>query len=370
VIAIGLMSGTSMDAVDVAVVRFPGELCELVCYRQYPIPDPVVLALQEAGPTSAAADIVRLDAQLGELFAECVSDAIRQSGLGAGEISVIGSHGQTLIHCPQAAVRNTLQIGDPNRIAYVTGIRTVADLRRMDLAAGGQGAPLAPAFHAWRFRSDRHVRLVINIGGIANISILPPAPGETASGFDTGPGNTLLDQWVQKKLGKPMDHDGEWAASGIPNLNLLERLCADPYFVRPPPKSTGRDYFNLEWFRTAAGVQLAELHPADVQATLLELTARTVAHAARTHAKSAVESFVCGGGASNSRLMTRLRELLAPMHTGTTAELGVPPDAVEAMMVAWIAKCRVEGIPANLPSVTGAARPVLLGGIYEPGKQP
>ena len=368
-LAIGLMSGTSMDAVDVAIVEFAGDGCELLHYQQFSIPDRLQSALKVAGPHTPIDQMLDLDADLGALFALCATEAIKACGVDATKIGVVGSHGQTLLHSPHTPTRNSLQVGDANRIAWATRIRTVSDFRRMDMAAGGQGAPLAPAFHAWQFRAPQVTRVIINIGGIANISILPP-PGETTVyGFDTGPGNTLLDQWIQRHQGSHLDHNGEWAASGSPNPELLAELKSEPYFGTAPPKSTGRDLFNLGWLEQRAGAVLNALPPADVQATLLELTVDSIAKAVKTHAHAADEAFVCGGGAHNQRLMRRLADLMSPIQVGSTESLGIPPDAVEAMMIAWLAWCRVEGVPANLPSVTGAERPVLMGAIYDPKGQ-
>lgn len=365
-LAIGLMSGTSMDAVDVAIVKFAGNGCDLIHYQQFPIPESLQSALKSVGPRTSLGQLLELDAGVGTLFAQCATAAIKDSGVDSAKIGVIGSHGQTLLHSPQPPIRNSLQVGDANRIAWATRIRTVSDFRRMDMAAGGQGAPLAPAFHAWLFRVPQVTRVVINIGGIANISILPPAGENTVYGFDTGPGNTLLDQWIQRHQGKQWDEDGAWAASGIPDAGLLAVLESEPYFGAAPPKSTGRDLFNLEWLEQRAGSKLNSLPPVVVQATLLELTTGSIAKAVKTHAHAVSEAYVCGGGAHNARLMARLSDQLAPIEVGSMDNLGVPPDAVEAMMIAWLAWCRVEGIPANLPSVTGAERPVLMGAIYDP----
>ncbi len=365
-LALGLMSGTSMDAVDVAIVEFADDGCDLIHYQQFPIPGPLQSALKAVGPGTPLGQLLDLDAGLGALFASCANEAIRASGVDAAKIGVVGSHGQTLLHSPQPATRNTLQVGDANRIAWATRIRTVSDFRRMDMAAGGQGAPLAPAFHAWRFTAPKVTRVIINIGGIANISILPPHGENAVCGFDTGPGNTLLDQWIQRHRGLQWDHDGAWAGTGCCNADLLSKLESEPYFDSAPPKSTGRDLFNLEWLEERAGDLLNVLPPADVQATLLDLTIRSIASAVKTHARGASEVFVCGGGAHNRRLMARLAELMKPVKVGATEELGIPADAVEAMMIAWLAWRRVEGIPANLPSVTGADRPVLMGAIYDP----
>ena len=357
-----------MDAVDVAVVEFAGGGCHLVHYRQFSIPDPLQSALKAANPQTPLRQMLELDAGVGTLFAACAVEAIRACGLDAAKIGVIGSHGQTLLHAPEPATRNSLQVGDANRIAWATQIRTVSDFRRMDMAAGGQGAPLAPAFHAWCFRSKQSTRVIINIGGIANISILPHRGEDAVYGFDTGPGNTLLDQWIQRQLGSPRDDNGAWAAAGSPNIDLRATLESEPYFGAAPPKSTGRDLFNLGWLEKRAGALLNSLPPVDVQATLLELTARSIANAVKIHTQVVDEAYVCGGGAHNRRLMTRLADLMAPVNVDSTEVLGIPPDAVEAMMIAWLAWCRVQGIPANLPSVTGAERPVLLGAIYEPGE--
>lgn len=360
------MSGTSMDAVDVAVVHFSGAECELVHYQQFPIPQSLQVALKAVGPDTAVGRIMDLDTGIGVLFAACAKEAMRQSGVDASRIGVIGSHGQTLLHSPQAPVQNSLQVGDANKIAWATQIRTVSDFRRMDMAAGGQGAPLAPAFHSWRFGTQNLTRVVINIGGIANVSILPPRGAGAVSGFDTGPGNTLLDQWIQRHQGKHWDHHGEWAATGTLNVELLNALESEPYFAKSPPKSTGREFFNLDWLEKRAAAILNMLPPADVQATLLELTAGSISNALKKHGEGVSEAYVCGGGASNTRLMARLSELLTPVKVGSTADLGIPPYAVEAMMIAWLARCRVEGIPANLPLVTGAEATVVLGAIYDP----
>lgn len=365
-LTIGLMSGTSMDAVDVAVVEFSPEQCDLISYHQFPIPDLLQSELKAVTPGTSISLLMRLDADLGDLFAACVTETMKTHGLNAAKVGVIGSHGQTLLHVPNSPSRNSLQIGDPNRIAWATKIRTVADFRRMDMAAGGQGAPLAPAFHAWRFRSPRLRRVIINIGGIANISILPPQGKSVVSGFDTGPGNALLDQWIMRHQGKPWDAGGTWAATGTPNPELLAALESESYFSQAPPKSTGRDLFNLEWLEQQGRAFIRKLAPADVQATLLEFTACTIANAIKTHAPHCDEAYVCGGGAHNKRLMVRLNDLLAPAKVASTDILGIQPNAVEAIMMAWLAWYRVEGMGANLPSVTGASAEVILGAVYEP----
>lgn len=369
-LAIGLMSGTSMDAVDVAAVRFSGSTFTLVRHRQYPIPPSLQHDLKSVGPDTGIATIVDLDARMGELFASGARELMRECGLESDDVAIIGSHGQTLLHLPGQPHANTLQIGDPNRIAIGTGVRTVADLRRMDMAAGGQGAPLAPAFHAWCFRSAESTQAVLNIGGIANVSVLPRAGNGDVTGFDTGPGNTLLDQWIQFAQGRFRDDDGAWAAGGSVEPALLAILRDDPYFGQPPPKSTGREYFNLAWLRGRVGKLLATTPEQDVQATLLELSATTIADAVNTHAGHAVRIHVCGGGVFNGALMRRLSRILHPRPVTSTSDAGVPAAAMEAMMVAWLAWRRVTDVPASIPTVTGATRAVLLGAVYDPGSPP
>jgi anhydro-N-acetylmuramic acid kinase len=257
-----------------------------------------------------------------------------------------------------------LQIGDPNTIAEITGITTVADFRRRDVAAGGEGAPLAPAFHAAVFSSPEHARAIINIGGIANISLLD---GDSVAGFDSGPGNTLLDHWIHDQCGKQFDHDGSWAAEGNVDETLLERLLQHPYLEMAPPKSTGKEVFNFSWLQQ----QLQDapgLEPRDVQATLAEFTATSICTALAQHPVSVDENYVCGGGAANSDLMRRLYRQLSPAHLGTTSELGCDPAWVEAAAFAWLAQRTLEGLSGNLPTVTGAVGERVLGAIY-PGKR-
>lgn len=364
------MSGTSMDAVDVAIVDFSGAGCRVVDYRQYPVPSDLQSRLKSVTPDTGLRTLLSLDAEVGTLFADAARNAMVSCGLDADSVHVVGSHGQTLLHCPGEPIRNTLQVGDPNRIAWATGVRTVADYRRMDMAAGGQGAPLAPCFHAWRFRSTTANRAVVNLGGIANLSLLPAENGAPVLGFDTGPGNTLLDQWIQHQRGLPYDADGAWAASGTIDPDMLSLLRAEPYFTMPAPKSTGREFFNLDWLARRAGRHINALPAADVQATLLELSAVTIADAALRCSPAVAEVYICGGGADNGQLVRRLATLLHPLPVQTTEVLGVPPAAVEAVMIAWLAKCRVEHHAAGLPSVTGARRRVVLGAVYEPGPTP
>jgi anhydro-N-acetylmuramic acid kinase len=252
-----------------------------------------------------------------------------------------------------------LQIGDPNRIAELTGITTIGDFRRRDIAAGGQGAPLVPAFHAYALRSPAEHRVVLNIGGIANITLLSEIG---VSGFDTGPGNTLLDMWAQRQFGQSCDRGGALAANGRPDKAMLERMLADPYFQLAPPKSTGREYFNPEWLQDF--LPSSQIDPLDVLSTLTHLTAHSIALAIRRFAPEAERVLACGGGVHNGFLMKLLAELLAPCRLGSTAEAGLDPDFVEATAFAWLANQTLAGKTGNLPGVTGANRAVILGGIY------
>ncbi len=364
---IGLMSGTSMDAVDAALVAFTGEKADLLEFHQRPLPEDlradllpacqpqVLLSLEEYG---------RLSIRIGRLFAEAARQLMNKAGIRADQITAIGSHGQTLLHRPRAADPFSLQIGDPSTIASLTGITTIADFRSPDLAAGGQGAPLTPAFHQAQFREDSVNRVVVNIGGIANITVLPADPHLPVTGFDTGPGNALLDNWAQKHLGLPFDKEGQWGASGTIHQALLHSLKQDPYFELPPPKSTGRDYFNLDWLARILNRMAAPPLPADVQASLARLTADTIAAAIERYSPATQEILVCGGGAYNPILIQALKAALHPRLVNSTARYGLPPNCIEAVAFAWLAKRRLEGLPGNLPSVTGAAKPLVLGAIY------
>ena len=358
-----------MDAVDAALVEFCGERVTSVRYRQDSIAPRLRAQLRKLGPDSGLGDIAEMDARLGLLFARSVKALLRSTRIAPRRIRAIGSHGQTVLHLPDATPPSSLQIGDPNLIARETGITTVADFRRMDMAAGGQGAPLAPAFHAAQFRSASRTRCVLNLGGIANITILPAARSRPVRGHDTGPGNGLLDDWSRRHLGVEFDRDGRWARSGSVSRRLLDAMLEDPYFRRPPPKSTGREHFNLDWLDRILRRLRRRIRPADVQATLLELTVMAVAASLHRYAPQCRELLVCGGGIHNGHLIRRLRGRLEGLAIRSTADYGLDPDCIEAVTFAWLAKRRLEGKPGNLPSVTGARRPALLGGIYEPGQK-
>ncbi|MHB8453568.1 MAG: anhydro-N-acetylmuramic acid kinase [Acidiferrobacterales bacterium] len=364
---IGLMSGTSADGINaVAVAIAEPHGLELLACIHLPYTDSVRAAIQslmQPGDNEIDRSAI-LDRNLGQLFAEAASAVAAKAGLDKSRIRAIGSHGQTVRHGPLAIHPYTVQIANPAVIAEKTGITTVADFRSRDMAAGGQGAPLVPAFHQWLFDHAGIRRAIVNIGGIANLTMLPGAASEAVIGFDTGPGNTLLDSWTGRHRGKRYDADGDWAATGSVDEELLEHMLADPYFALPPPKSTGREYFNLTWIDSQLSASSTRPASVDVQATLTELTAHSIAQAITGLAGGAREVFVCGGGAHNRELMRRLQANLGPVPLRTSVDLGLHPDWVEASAFAWLAHQTLGGRPGNLPSVTGAHHAVLLGAIY------
>lgn len=362
---IGLMSGTSADAIDAALVDLSGDKPDIIDYRQYALDAGLQQILRGINLSSSIETLSELDYRLGRHFGQAVLALLEANGKAPEQVRAIGSHGQTILHLPKATSPRTLQIGDPNLIAGLTGITTIADFRRADMAAGGQGAPLAPAFHAWRFRSGKVNRVVLNIGGIANITILPGASESEVRGFDTGPGNILMDAWIQQRLDRNYDEQGNWAASGNVQQDLLELMLADPYFSALPPKSTGKEDFNTEWLAGHRSETGSACRDEDIQATLLELTAVSISDAIAACAPATEEILVCGGGIHNTALMRRLQSLLSGTTVKSTGEYGINPDAVEAVTFAWLAQQRLENIPANLPSVTGAKRAAVLGAIYE-----
>jgi anhydro-N-acetylmuramic acid kinase len=383
---IGLMSGTSLDAVDAALVDFSNNTPTLAQAINYPLAPELRNAIQNlcTPGDNEIERLGRIDIQLATTFADAVKQLLKASKINAEQIRAIGSHGQTIRHRPDLANGQhfTLQIGDPNTLAELTGITTVADFRRRDMAAGGQGAPLAPAFHAAMFSSASQTRVILNIGGIANVTLLSaqlPAqlPAQKAAqsptqthtpkptpviGFDTGPGNVLMDAWIQRHRQQAFDENGQWAASGKVNPRLLELFLEDEFFPRSPPKSSGREHFNLAWLDTQLTRFDQPIEPTDVQATLSELTAQSVWE---TMARLALDQLVvCGGGARNTDLMRRLGDKFSAASVITSDELGLPAEWVEAAAFAWLARESLAHRPGNLPSVTGARRPVVLGGIY------
>ena len=369
---VGLMSGTSLDGIDAALVDLATPHApRLVAAATTPYEETLRRHLLQLcqRQTASIAELLSLDVQVGRALAHAARVLLDEAGLPAHAVRAIGSHGQTIRHQPSADPPATLQIGDPNIIAEATGITTVADFRRRDMAAGGEGAPLVPAFHQAVFGSGGESRIVLNIGGIANITVLGAGDGAPLGGFDTGPGNTLMDAWALRHLGRPLDERGRWAASGSVNQALLAQCLADPYFQRPPPKSSGREYFSLQWLEDKLRECGTTPTPADVQATLCELSARSMAEAVLTHAPGTRRILICGGGLHNDQLVERLRALLGAHRLGSTAEVGIDPDMVEAMAFAWLAQRTLHGQPGNAPGVTGARREVILGGIYQGGHQ-
>ncbi|MDR6096054.1 MULTISPECIES: anhydro-N-acetylmuramic acid kinase [Stenotrophomonas] len=361
---LGLMSGTSADGIDAALAQFPVDGgCRFVEGLTLPW-DPVLrerlVALGQGGELASLDELGDVDARIGLAFAAAAVALLQHSGVDAAQVRAIGSHGQTVRHRPSASPAFTLQLGDANRIAEHTGITTVADFRRRDVAAGGQGAPLMPAFHLAMLGTADEDRAVLNLGGIANLTLIPREG--TLLGFDTGPANALLDAWCERHTGRTYDADGAFAASGVVDAGLLARWRDDPWFALPPPKSTGREQFHLAWVQQQIGD--GQHVAADVQATLLELTAVTVADALLRTLPGARRVLVCGGGVRNGHLMQRLAARLPGVVVESSARHGLDPDYLEALGFAWLAQRTLDGLAGNLPSVTGAAGPRILGAIH------
>lgn len=364
---LGAISGTSMDGVDAVVARFDGARFEgLVAHihRDYP-PElrQKLLRVAREQPALTAGEWCRLDAAVAEVFADAALDLLRSAAIDATQVAALGSHGQTVFHDAAKELRITWQLGDPSRIAACTGLTVVADFRRGDLALGGQGAPLVPAFHHALFASPSEPRCVLNLGGIANLSLLPSARAEDVRGFDTGPGNGLLDEWIAVQRQQAFDTDGAFAAGGKADESLLAALLAEPYFSQAPPKSCGRGDFHLGWAR-ARFPALNTLAPENVQASFAELTARSVAQAITASGLRPRRLLVCGGGVRNGDLMRRLASHLAGVKIEATDAHGLDAQWIEASAFAWLAMRTLASLPGNLPAVTGARAPAILGGIY------
>jgi anhydro-N-acetylmuramic acid kinase len=356
---VGLMSGTSLDGIDTVVADLSSATPRLLATHHAPF-DPALRAtlLDLHAPSAGELHRSALAAlALAQAYAESVKQALVAAGTSPDSAQAIGCHGQTIRHRP--AEGYTVQLVNGARLAELTGITTVCDFRSRDIAAGGQGAPLVPAFHASAFRHASEHRVIVNVGGIANLTDLPSTGA--VHGFDCGPGNMLMDAWIASQRSQAYDRDGAWAASGKTLPDLLARMLAHPFLAQRPPKSAGREQFDLEWLRSLlAGNE----QPQDVQATLLELTARAIADAIDTHCPAANSIFLCGGGARNTALARRLTALLAPRRVSTTETLGIAPEWVEASAFAWLAQRTLAGQPGNLPEVTGARGPRVLGAIY------
>lgn len=363
---IGMMSGTSMDAIDSALIAIEKEQIRCVSTYAHPIPKALLDRLRRLANPQQLINLDEyglIDAQVGELFANAALQLLAQSGLAPEAIRAIGSHGQTVRHRPEALPGFSLQLGNAHYIAQKTGITTIADFRTRDLTVGGQGAPLVPAFHRAFLHSLDESRVVLNIGGIANITVLPQEISQRVTGFDTGPGNTLLDAWIRRHQDKSYDNGGAWALTGTLQPDLLQALLADPYCKHPPPKSTGTEYFNLDWLDQYLKT-FANIPPEDVQRTLVEFTALSIAAAIENTCTEAKRILVCGGGVHNRLLLHRLEVALPGKCIVSTGDYGLEPDWVEALCFAWLAHLCLEHRPANLPEVTGATESVILGAIY------
>ncbi|TWD47161.1 anhydro-N-acetylmuramic acid kinase [Pseudomonas sp. SJZ131] len=357
---IGVMSGTSLDGLDIALIEQTSAI-KLIATHYIPMPDTLraeLLGLCASGPDEIARSAIAQQNWV-TLAAQGIHALLDQQHLKPADIRAIGSHGQTIRHEPARGF--TVQIGNPALLTELTGITVVSDFRSRDVAAGGQGAPLVPAFHEALFEQQPGNRAVLNVGGFSNLSLIEP--GKAVAGFDCGPGNVLLDAWIHQQRGDNFDRDGQWAASGKVEPTLLSELLSDPFFVTKGPKSTGREVFNLAWLMQHLS-HLPTFAAEDVQATLLELTALTIIESLQSAQSNTRELLVCGGGAHNAALMARLASLLPNAKVSSTAAYGVDPDWVEAMAFAWLAHCCLEGIAANRPSVTGARGLRVLGAIY------
>lgn len=363
---IGIMTGTSMDGIDATLVAFEEDGRYLQTIHSFSLPFPEALrqefmALQQPGHDEIAREALAAN-ELSHLCAHAARELLRESGHTRDKVKAIGMHGQTIRHSPGQDY--TWQSANYALVSEQTNIDVIGDFRSRDIAAGGQGAPLVPACHAALFRIPDVERVIVNIGGIGNISILSQ---DTVLGFDTGPGNLLMDLWAARHIGKNYDHNGEWAATGTVHEGLLNAMLSDSFFADLPPKSTGRDLFHLRWLGQKM-YGFSNISPVDVQATLLALTAASIANDIKLYAPKAAEVYVCGGGALNGALMQAISEQLAigsmVSKVATTEALGVPPQQVEPLVFAWLAQCFVRRQPANLPMVTGARGPRILGALY------
>lgn len=363
---IGLMSGTSMDGIDAVLVGFGPDGIEHSWRTSHTYPTTLLHQLKALAANEGTPSMLgEADARLGDAFGNCALAVAAKAGLRPADITAIGSHGQTIQHHPGACPAFTLQIADPNRIAECSGIMTISDFRRRDVAASGEGAPLAPAFHQWLLSNASCTSGLVNLGGIANITLIQD-PQKPPQGHDTGPANRLMDLWCERRIGMPYDHNGEWAASGTVNECLLAACLEDPYFAKPAPKSTGREDFNEQWLDSRLASLTDRPQPQDVQRTLLELTAVTVSRDIRA-VTPPDEVFLAGGGAFNPLLAERIGALLPESRVRSSEALGLDPQSVEGAAFAWLARQRLRHDPGNLPSVTGATGPRVLGGVY-PGR--
>lgn len=363
---VGVMSGTSLDGVDVVLVELDDNGCVVHAAATTPYPPGLRSKLSALVrlPRSTLLELGTLNVEVGEFCADCIIRLIDDSAFEARQIAAVGLSGHTAFHQPEQPQAFTLQLGNPNTVAAMTAMTVVADIRGMDVALGGQGAPMVAPFHAWRFADAAETRVVVNIGGIANLTCLDPRRDIT--GFDSGPGNALMNAWCEIHQGESYDRNGEWAASGEADSALLAQMLSDPYFTKKTPKSTGLEHFNVAWLKNAISTIGRRLSPADVQATLLDLTVQTVSEALIGSAPDARRAILCGGGAYNGALVARLRSLLHVngIALELTSVYGIEPEWVEAAAFAWLARRRLKTLTGNAPSVTGARQAAVLGGVY------
>ncbi len=363
---IGLMSGTSIDGIDAALIEMNNSDIQLLATHQHRISTDLKKNLNQLISNKHNIDLDMLgqcDAELGDVFADACLQLLKDKQISASQIKAIGSHGQTIRHQPNIQHPFSLQIGDANRIAYKTGITTICDFRRKDIAAGGQGAPLVPAFHQAAFSSTTENRAILNIGGIANLSFLPKDCNDSVLGFDCGPGNTLMDAWIQKTNNKEFDKNGDWAASSQAHKALLKSLMQDDFIHAHPPKSTGREHYHLDWLQHHLDA-FAPISDAEVQATLCAFTAHSIQYAVEHFLPPIDQLIVCGGGAHNVQLIQQLTQQLYPINVQTSDQLGIAVDWVEAAAFAWLAHQTINHRTGNLATASGAHQAVILGATY------
>jgi anhydro-N-acetylmuramic acid kinase len=364
---IGLMSGTSVDAIDAVLMDFSQSNTHIVSCFSQDISAQLRRDINSLIATNQAPkDFEAVDTQFAATSCAAIDQLLKQASIDSTQVAAIGSHGQTVFHDPKGIPPVSIQIGNPQLIANTTGITTVGNIRQADIDAGGQGAPIACKYHAEILQSADEERVVLNLGGIANVTKLPKNKNEPIIGFDTGPANTLMDAWIQKHLNQPYDKDGNWAQSGKINLSLLEKMLEDDYFSLLPPKSTGREHFNLEWLQHHLDTCTKNISLADIQATLLALTTHSIAESIEIWCPQSEKIFLCGGGSENTFLVQHLENILEGKSIQHTHDYGVPDSSMEAMAFAWLAKLHIENIPGNIPSVTGADKPVTLGTRFNP----
>ncbi len=364
---VGVISGTSVDGIDTALLNIEAnQRPRLLAAKTYAYPTAIQSAIHQLikQPQCSLYDLGELDMALGNVYAEAVLNLLSLAECQPSEVAAIGCHGQTIYHAPKAIHPFSMQIGNANLIAELTGITTVSDMRQRDMVCGGQGAPMVPGFHEKMFRDQAENRVIVNIGGIANITVLPADKSKAILGFDTGPGNTLLDAWIENQLDKPFDANGDWAASGNNSIELLESLIDEAYFSLPVPKSSGRELFHLDWLQQRLAKCEQSYAAEDIQATLLTLTATTIAEAIRQYAPDCQRAIICGGGAHNAHLMRALQDKLPSIVVDKANQHGIDVDFVEAGAFAWLASRTINRQSGSIPTVTGAQRASILGGIY------